>query len=78
MQAQSAGGKKLPPGVRLYNQAKNPKNNRTIGKKKDEPIKPVLTKNIEEMLILSNREKCEEIIKNSNMIHEAIQEAGRQ
>jgi hypothetical protein len=67
---------RLPPGVRLYNQAKNPKG-RDKGKKKNgEPPKPVLTKNIEEMLIQSNREKCEEVIKSSNSIHETLVEAG--
>ena len=67
---------RLPPGVRLYQQAKNSKA-RDRGKKKDDaPSKPVLTKNVEEMLISSNREKCEEVIKNSNVIHETLTEAG--
>ena len=48
-----------------------------VNKKKDDaPPKPVLTKNVEEMLIQSNKEKCEEIIKTSNEIHETLNEAG--
>lgn len=68
--------KRLPPGVRLYNQSKNPKSKNNISKKDDAPPKPVLTKNVEEMLIQSNREKCEEIIKTSNSIHETLSESG--
>lgn len=68
--------KRLPPGVRLYNQSKNPKNKNNMKKKDDGPPKPVLTKNVEEMLIQSNREKCEEIIKTSNPIHETLSESG--
>ncbi|CAI2371554.1 unnamed protein product [Moneuplotes crassus] len=72
----SGAGKRLPPGVRLYNQSKNPKGKIQGKKKNDAPPKPVLTKNVEEMLIQSNREKCEEIIKTSNEIHETLNGAG--
>ena len=52
----SGTGKRLPPGVRLYNQSKNPKGKLNGKKKNDTPPKPVLTKNVEEMLLQSNRE----------------------
>lgn len=68
--------KRLPPGVRLYQQSKNPKNTKVQNKKDEGPPKPVLTKNVEEMLIQSNREKCEEVIKSSNEIHDTITKAG--
>ena len=72
----SGAGKRLPAGVRLYNQSKNPKG-KAVGKKKDDtPPKPVLTKSVEEMLIQSNREKCEEIIKTSNEIHDTLSKSG--
>ena len=73
----TSGGKRIPPGVRLYNQAKNnPKGKAAAKKKDDAPPKPVLTKNIEDMLVQSNREKWEEIVKTSNVIHEILAEAG--
>jgi len=53
----NAKTKRLPPGVRLYNQSKNPKAKSQNKRKDDAPPKPVLTKNVEEMLIKSNREK---------------------
>ena len=46
-----------------------------INSNKDEPPKPVLTKSVEQMLIQSNREKCEEVIKNSNAIHDTLNKA---
>lgn len=50
--------KKLPAGVRLYNQSKNkPKIKGANKLKTNEPIKQVLTKAVEEMLIRSNYEK---------------------
>lgn len=73
----TSGGKRVPPGVRLYNQAKNTtKGKANIKKKEDQPIKPVLTKDVEDMLIQSNREKCEEVVKTSNTIHDILSQAG--
>lgn len=72
----SGTAKRLPPGVRLYNQSKGKPKNKNGQKFKDEgPPKPVLTKSVELMLIQSNREKCEEIIKNSNEIHDTLKES---
>lgn len=50
-------GKKVAPGVRLYQQAKSKPKTKHGRSRTDEPVKPVLTKAIEEMLINSNREK---------------------
>jgi hypothetical protein len=73
----TSGGKRVPPGVRLYNQAKNTtKGKAAMKKKEDQPLKPVLTKDVEDMLIQSNREKCEEVVKTSNTIHEILSQAG--
>lgn len=73
----TSGGKRVPPGVRLYNQAKNTtKGKANTKKKEDQPIKPVLTKDVEDMLIQSNREKCEEVVKTSNTIHDILSQAG--
>ena len=73
----TSGGKRVPPGVRLYNQAKNnPKGKIVLKKKEEQPIKPVLTKDVEDMLIQSNREKWEEVVKTSNTIHDILSQAG--
>lgn len=73
----TSGSKRVPPGVRLYNQAKNTtKGKAAIKKKEDQQLRPVLTKDVEDMLIQSNREKCEEVVKTSNTIHEILSQAG--
>lgn len=60
----------MPPGHALYNWALKKKEEKTVVE--EEPIKPVLSYEMECELIEGNKEKVYEVIKTSQILHEML------